>query len=99
MVATIELGGKGTYIDNDEALERIDEFCALLNDSYEGDIVFSMRDNYRIDCDFESVANAKDLIEWVLDKNCCPQDVVAFMAEEGLRFEKVEFETGWEEDV
>lgn len=99
MVATIELGGRGTYIDNDKAFERIDELCALLNEFYEGIIDFSMRDNYRIDCEFESVVNAEDLLECVLDKNCCPQDVVVFMLEKGLRFEKVEFETGWEDEI
>lgn len=99
MIATIELGGRGTYLDNDKALERIDELCDLLNESYEGIIDFSMRDNCRIDCEFKSVANAEDLLECVLDKNCCSQDAVVFMQKEGLRFEKVEFETGWEDEA
>lgn len=98
MVATIELFGRGTYIDNDKTFERIDELCDLLNESYE-EINFSMRDNYRIDCKFDSVVNAEDLIDCVLDKKYRPQDVVAFMQKEGLRFEKIEFETGWEDEI
>lgn len=97
MKAAITLGGFGTSKGNKKAAERVDVFCEILNNAYEGAIEFSMRSRYKIDCEFIGMANAKTLLECVLDGWARPDEVESFMESTELRFEKIEFDTGWAE--
>lgn len=95
MRATINLGGKGTYDNN--ALESADRLSGLLSEEFEG-IDFSMRTASEIDCEFADVSEAElRLLGYILGKGNVPAEIESFMADKSLRFEKITFESGWED--